>query len=381
VTEASVSGLLASRRGEHVLEWAAGQVGGTVVSEDLHGRWRPMWSLDVERLDGEVVPLLLRGFREPIIGPDEPDQRRRLRREAKFLESLQDTDVRVARYHRSEPEGDWLLMERVAGTPDLTKVDDVARQADLFRQYLADVAKLNQLDWEKLDLPKDFQIAVDYEDGISRMLHEFRAMGYDSAAQKLPEPLVAFCDWWLVHHPPAPVDRFSVCSGDVGPDQLLFEGDHYRAMFDLEMVYVGDPLQDMGQRPDPVTNSFTKYHDWLEGELREYHLPRAGDNAQFPVAWSLALAATARLCATIGPELVRQNVADLTRVLGAQPTDEMAGLAELEARVRNDPEADIEGLLRATYAIAARHEFVLAPIQALCGFASGMPMERFDWSV
>jgi hypothetical protein len=48
--------------------------------------------------------------------------------------------------------------------------------------------------------------------------------------------------------------------------------------------------------------------------------------------------------------------------------------------VRDDPEADIEGLLRATYAIATRHEFVLSPIQALCGFESGTPMQRFDWS-
>jgi hypothetical protein len=109
-------------------------------------------------------------------------------------------------------------------------------------------------------------------------------------------------------------------------------------------------------------------------------LPRAGDDAQFAVACSLALAETARLCATIGPELVRQNLADLTRVLGAQPHDERSGLAELEARVRDDPEADIEGLLRTTYAIAARHELVLTPIQSLCGFASGVPMQRFDWS-
>jgi aminoglycoside phosphotransferase (APT) family kinase protein len=468
-----VTQLLASRRGDHALAWAADHVGGTVVADELVGRWRPMWSLDVQRPDGEVLPLLLRGFREPVMGPDEPDQRRRLRREAGFLASLQGTGVHVARYHGYEPEGDWLLMERIAGTPDLTKLDDPARQSDLFRQYLADVARLNQLDWRELDLPDDFQIARDHDDAITRMLLDFRAMGYDPWPAKLPEPLVAFCDWWLPHHPPAPVDRYSVCSGDVGPDQFMFEGDRYLAMFDLEMAYVGDPLQDMGlmrlrnmcypipdlpghirhwaelmdrpldrqsmsywtvagmlasplaaypvwatpfptmiegatsmhafvpihwrgtaealaefydieltppERPEPVSDSFTKYHDWLEGELREYHLPRAGEDAQFPVACSLALAETARLCATIGPELVRQNLADLTTVLGAQPHDERSGLAELEARVRDDPEADIEGVLRTTYAIAARHEFVLTPIQSLCGFASGVPMERFDWS-
>jgi hypothetical protein len=133
--------------------------------------------------------------------------------------------------------------------------------------------------------------------------------------------------------------------------------------------------------PEPATNSFTKYHEWLEGQLREYHLPRADEDAQeFAIGCSLALAETARLCAAIGPELVRQNIADLTTVLGAQPRDEMSGLADLEARVRKDPERDIEGLLRTTHAIATRHELVLEPIQTLCGFASGTPMERFDWS-
>jgi aminoglycoside phosphotransferase (APT) family kinase protein len=438
------------------------------------GRGRPWWALVGARPDGEIVPLLLRGFREPIMGPDEVDQRVRLRREARFLASLQDTGVHVARYHGYEPDGDWLLMERIAGTPELTALDDEVLQADLFRQYLADVARLNQLDWQQLDLPDDFQIVRDYDDGISRMLHDFRGMGYDPWPAKLPEPLVAFCDWWFAEHPPAPVERFSVCSGDVGPDQFMFEDGRYLAMFDLEMAHVGDPLQDMGLMrlrtmcysipglpahighwselmdrpldrqsmsywtvagmvasplaaypvwatpfpqmiegatsihafvpihwrgtaealaefydiqlespglPEPATNSFTKYHEWLEGQLREYHLPRADDDAQeFAIGCSLALAETARLCAAIGPELVRQNIADLTTVLGAQPRDEMSGLADLEARVRKDPERDIEGLVRVMHAIAARHEFVLAPIQELCGFESGTPMERFDWS-
>lgn len=461
------------RRSDEVLDWVAAQVGGRVVRAERGGRWRPAWSLDVERTNGEVVPLLLRGFREPIMGPDEVHQRLRLQREARFLASLQDTGVHVARYYGYEPEGDWLLMERVPGTPDLTKLDDKALQADLFRQYLGDVAKLNQLDWEELDLPDDFQIVRDYDDGISRMLNDFRGMGYDVWPAKLPEPLVAFCDWWFVQHPPRPVERFSVCSGDLGPDQFMFEGDRYLAMFDLEMAHVGDPLQDMGlmrlrnmcysidglpghirhwadlmgreldrqsmsywtvagmiasplaaypvwaspfpqmiegatsihafvpihwrgtaealaefyeidleppERPEPITNSLTKYHQWLLGELREYHVPRASGGQEFALGASEALAATALLCATIGPELVRQNLADLATVLGRQPADEMSGLAELEERVRKDPEGDIEGLIRATYAIAARHELVLEPIQRYCNFESGTPMERFDWS-
>ena len=53
---------------------------------------------------------------------------------------------------------------------------------------------------------------------------------------------------------------------------------------------------------------------------------------------------------------------------------------QVPSYVGYEPESDIEGLLRVMHAVAARHEFVLAPIQAYCGFDTGTRLQRFDWA-
>ena len=85
---------------------------------------------------------------------------------------------------------------------------------------------------------------------------------------------------------------------------------------------------------------------------------------------------------------------DLSRVTSdfVRRMDEMRD--RLELRARDDPTERLaagvtSAVVRHTIALSghcrfptwlARHEFVLAPIQALCGFESETPIERFDWS-
>jgi aminoglycoside phosphotransferase (APT) family kinase protein len=233
-----------NRRSDEALAWVEDITGGRIVSSELAARWRPTWSLDVEMPDGTVLPLMLRGYRAPI-GPDEQSFRDRLAMEAGFLAALQNTSIAVPKYYGHEPIGGWFLMERVGGTPMVTKVADPDRQRHLMRQYMSTLAELHKLDPDSLDLPKSMMRAHTYEEGVGQMLGEFRAT-YDLWPNKDPEPLVDLCDWWLTAHRPAAAPRFSVTPGDIGPDQFMFDDSGLQAIFDLEMAYVGDPMQDIG---------------------------------------------------------------------------------------------------------------------------------------
>ncbi len=455
------------RRTDEALSWAARTIGGKIVRKELQARWRPTWLLDIEKPDGTIVPVLMRGFRAPI-ADNEQESRERLRIEAGFCKALQNTGVKVARYYGYEPKGGWFLMERVSGTHLLTQVQDKALQADIFRQYIENVALMHRLDYRELDLPPGLPIAKSYEDSVNLMLSRFRAP-YDNCPHKEPEPLFALCDWWLGQHKPAPVERFSLTTGDIGADQFMFEGKTFKAMFDLEYCYVGDPLQDIGLmrkrdmsypvpgladhirhwhdcvgrpldkvslawwtiatfiaspmfiypqwvRPDPKlvtdvvsiygfmiinrratpeaiadfygfqlakpprpqarSDRLRNYHELLRGQIEEYHLEHAQAEQHYALRCSAALAETTRLSYEIGPELIRQNIADLASILGFQPSSERTGLAALEERIKTDPERDFENVVRILYNFECRTEFLFAPLQRVAGLPHGAPLQR-----
>ncbi|MCT7657186.1 phosphotransferase [Mycobacterium deserti] len=232
------------RHTDAALAWAAETIGGRIIRQERQKRWRPTFYLDIERPDGTVKHVMLRGFRAPI-GPAEESFRERLRMEAGICRALGEAGCKVPGFHGYEPNGGWFLMDTLPGTPFLTGVDDPDRQASLFRQYVEAVVAMQKLDYRTLDLPDNLPMATTYEEGVNQMLDEFR-QPYDFWPDKGPEPLIELTLWWLENHPPKPVDNFSLTTGDIGTDQFMFEGDTMTGMFDLEMAYVGDPMQDIG---------------------------------------------------------------------------------------------------------------------------------------
>lgn len=84
----------------------------------------------------------------------------------------------------------------------------------------------------------------------------------------------------------------------------------------------------------------------------------------------------AALSNTIGPELVRQNIADLKNLLGRPFNSENAGLAALEEQIKRDPEHHLEDTIRVLHRIECRMEFLQAPIQKFAGFSSLEPLQR-----
>jgi aminoglycoside phosphotransferase (APT) family kinase protein len=233
------------RHTEEAFAWVESLVGGRIVRKERQKRWRPAYFLDVELPSGEVLELLLRGFRSSLSAGGDATSRIRLEMEAGVCKAMNQGGCAVARYYGHFPKGGWFLMEAMPGTPYLTRVEDPALQADLFRQYLDALVHLHRLDYARLDLPAALPIARTQEEAATQMLKAFRRE-YDAFQDRPPEPLIELTDWWLDTHRPRPVERFSLCTGDIGPDQFMFQGDRFVGMFDLEMAHVGDPMQDIG---------------------------------------------------------------------------------------------------------------------------------------
>ncbi len=462
--------LEAGRKTAQAQTWAERVIGGKIVAKTELARWRPMWSLDIEKPDGTIVPLIMRGWRQPV-AEDEHGTRERLRMEAFFCSALQNTGVKLPKYYGYEPDGGWFLMDRISGDFLISKLGDPTLQTKIFRGYIENLAVMHKIDYKMLDLPDNIPIATSYEESIVNVMRE-REGSYLRCERDRPDPLFALADWWLSRHKPLPVEFFSATTGDIGADQFFFENGQFKCIFDLELAHVGDPLQDFGcmriknmlysvpdvpghirrwhelmgrtldrtsvsywtltqmisqakyvypnwinpdprmieevvhthaftivnrrgatealaeyydielapvMRPKLVINSMAKYHDWLAGQIREYHVDHVPERNKFALKCSAALADTAILCNTLGPELERENIADLANLLGVQPTSQAAGLLALHERIKRDPETRLEATIQTLYNIEARHEFLLAPIQIFCGKQHGTPLERMSY--
>lgn len=227
------------------LDWVERITGGAIVENNKHERWRPQYFIDVKMPNGEIRPLVLRGWRTPgIVDDTEAASRERLRREAGILKALESTPVKSPRYYGYEESGDWILMERVVGEELLTEIKDDARQLDIFTQYLENMAELHKFDVNKLELPETLHRPRDMEHCATWSWKQRETIF--RAERRPPNPIYELAFWWLNKNRPEPVSQLSLCTGDVGANQFFFENDKFKAIFDLEMAYLGDPLQDIG---------------------------------------------------------------------------------------------------------------------------------------
>ncbi len=224
--------------------WVENTTGGKILERIEHARWRPQWFLKVALPDGSTGEYVLRGYRNSGVVDSEEGSRRRLRREAGVLAALQGTGVKVPGYFGYESSGDWFLMERVSGSEMLTEIEDSNLQAQIFRRYLDNMALLHRLDPAELELPEDIFRPRDAEECAT---WAYRAGEKNFRANPGgADPLYELALRWLSRTRPKPMSRLSLCTGDMGANQFFFEHGELRSIFDLEMAYVGDPLQDIG---------------------------------------------------------------------------------------------------------------------------------------
>jgi len=231
---------------EEAFAWVERTLGGKLIEKEQQARWRPQWFLKAEMPDGTVRDLMLRGRRAPFAERGEEIRREELYREALVTRALQGTDVKVAEYYGFEPNDSWMLVGRLPGSPNLGDVEDLDRQKSIFRQYMENIAALHRLDPGTLALDEVISTPKSHEETIKTALNEYLGP-YEEYRDKDPEPLIELALWFAATHEPKRLERMSLCTGDPGINNFMFDDNGVTGIYDFEIAYIGDPLREICQ--------------------------------------------------------------------------------------------------------------------------------------
>lgn len=202
------------------------------MAVERQARWRPVWFVDVERA-GETLELCVRGERVDIPGVWP------LRHEMLAQSLMEAGGIPVPRVHGWCDDPPAFVTDRVPGRADFAGVDDAERDV-VMDEYMKVLADLHRLEVEPfvrsgIDHPGPGETTATV--GLLRYERVYRH-------HKLrPDPFLEFCLAWLRRNPLDPQGREAVVVWDSG--QLHHHHGHLRAVLDLELAHVGDPMMDL----------------------------------------------------------------------------------------------------------------------------------------
>ncbi|MEV0366156.1 phosphotransferase family protein [Nocardia fusca] len=231
---------------------------------------------DVKALGGGTQNIMLRFTRD---GRDyvlrrgpahlRPKSNEVIRREARLLGALADTDVRAPRVIAAEPDESVLgavfyLMEPIEGFNPQTELpapfaEDPEARRQMGLSAVEAIARLGALDYRALGLDDYGKPEGFLERQVGRWTHELESY---SANEGYPGPQIPGLDAvadWLERHRPAEWTP-GILHGDCHLANIMFsyERPEVAALVDWEMSTIGDPLLDLGwqiaTRPEPGTS-------------------------------------------------------------------------------------------------------------------------------
>jgi aminoglycoside phosphotransferase (APT) family kinase protein len=255
--------------------WAERTLGGRVVRAERQSErrsgGRPAWFLDVAR-GAETLACYVRMDR----GAEQPISREfTLEREHRVLRALGEAGARVPRVYGycTDPAG--ILMERVAGEFDYTRLAPGLERDALDDDFLRELVRIHRLDSARfvaagIEAPADAEACALHDLALWERAYR--------AALKRPVPIVEFATRWLRRNSPASPPRLALVQGDTGPGQFLFSGSRVTAIIDWEFAHLGDPVLDLAQiRTRDFYNPGIDLARWLARyeELSGMRVPRA----------------------------------------------------------------------------------------------------------
>jgi hypothetical protein len=228
-------------RQSHAPEWqkafdaVESLVGGRIVGGGRQARWRPVFFLEVERPDGEILPICFRGGRSEV-ADDGP-----IRREYECFKALEGNGILVPEIHGFCESPPGIVMQTSPGRHDLATAEspeEFESVRDDFIRILADIHRLPTRDFEGFGLEKSTDARILALGDSLSSIKRFRK------GKSRPEPALEFLIDWTERN--IPRDRSECCfvTGDSG--QFIFEKGRVTAMLDMELAYLGDPLADLG---------------------------------------------------------------------------------------------------------------------------------------
>jgi aminoglycoside phosphotransferase (APT) family kinase protein len=213
--------------------WLEQTLGGKVLEMERQRRWRPAWFVEMATAAGRKS-LYVRGARtlSTAVAPFE--------REYNILRVLEADRIPVPHTYGLCPDPLAIVMDRVAGRPDLsTAKDDVERHAVL-DQFIDALAKIHTLDTRKFER-LGMEVPLDPR-GLA--LNQFEGfVGRYVEAKKRPDPVMEYLIQWVRRNVPLDRSRLAFVCGD--PGQFMFDNRQLTALVDFELSYLGDPIVDI----------------------------------------------------------------------------------------------------------------------------------------
>lgn len=336
-----------------IVAWVEAELGATVVHQSRigSGASREIWAVDVPAGagDGELRSVVVRF--DPGTGPVSGTALD-LDREATVYAALRDTEIPIPRFLAVEPHGRAILMERAHGEENLAAVDDIARRQSIARDYLEWLGRLHRLDVDRLAVdalgrPSSGPAhALDDLELWSSIMRD-RGAGWTA-------PATEFAVEWLRDYAPTSPSATSVCHGDAGPGNFLFDGSRVTALLDWEFAHIGDPHDDLAWvavrnpllgSPIDIADAFLAWRDVtglpLETQRLEYYrvfvLTRMLISCDAAVAWKNGVVDESILTHSIlRPWLATAILTGIRLAGGGSP--EVDHLASLAAKAAEDSE-------------------------------------------
>ena len=214
-----------------LIAWIEREI-GKVVRIERQARWRPCWVVDAER-DGEIVPLFVKGTREVhAITP--------VKLEGAALDIFYRNGIPAPRQYGHCEEIDAIVMERLPGESRLEKIEDPAVRDTVVDEYVQAMVKYHALD-PQLFVDAGFTIPADPAD--MRLAQYVPIEKMYLAKKRGPEAANEFLRLWLRRNVPTDDIRPSFIVGD--SFQMMYHDGALKAVMDLEMATIGDPLLDL----------------------------------------------------------------------------------------------------------------------------------------
>lgn len=183
-----------------------------------------------------------------------------LAREAEVYRALAAEPVPIPGFVGVTDDGRSLLVERATGDFDLLQLPDNEREA-VCGQFIDALADLHTLDTSRLHLPS-FAIPRGPRDHALLELDLWERVF--RARVRRPAPLAECAFAVLRELAPVHDGPPSLCHGDVGPKNFLFDRGGITALIDWEFAHIGDPMDDLAWW-------VFRGHEWLGagGDLTE----------------------------------------------------------------------------------------------------------------
>ncbi|MFN8027291.1 MAG: phosphotransferase [Acidimicrobiia bacterium] len=207
---------------------------GEVVALERQARWRPAWFATVKQPDGTERQLYVRGAREGLSNMSTLDE------EAGMLQVLEQHGIPVPHVYGMIDELPAFVMDALPGRANLGTAESEAEQRAVLDHYIEILTQVHAIDPEEftgigLRVPEG---AVD----VALNMFDRFEQTYRSEKQR-PDPAMEFGIKWVrrnvLTHRNEP--RFVTCDSA----QFMFDDGRVTGLIDLELGYVGDPMQDL----------------------------------------------------------------------------------------------------------------------------------------